>query len=409
VERDLFAFGYVADGAVHRAPAMARSGPRDRRRREAAPGTGDGAKRRVRRGREHTRHLYYLSGIWNVRTEYALLVVVGFAVVVGVGVAVGVPGALDPPEETPDRPEKPSRVDLVEMTIGAGDVGGENATLRVRPYVEQHGGAAENVTVLLRAVDEDTGFVVATKRLEYGTLDGDVSRSREGALTVARQGDYDVQAIVFQNGTRMETGTRAVSGVGSLTPDYRDTPLEFQDFDAGMPVIEYRIESVENNQSMLAVSTYLTNTGDRPVDDLELVLTARQNGSNVVADRTTVELDAVGSGKTATPTGELVVPDDYDYYLDAVLWRDGTVVATARSTANLAPGTGLSVDENASDGDEEFEAGDFEDTESPQEEATRAAGDETTFEESAGGSPGFGVVVALVAVAAAALIARTST
>nr|WP_240148882.1 PGF-CTERM sorting domain-containing protein [Halorubellus sp. JP-L1] len=173
-----------------------------------------------------------------------------------------------------------------------------------------------------------------------------------------------------------------------------------------MPVIEYRIDAVEDGRSTLAVSTYLTNTGARPAEGLELVLTARQNGSNVVADRTTIELDAIGSGKTATPTGDLVVPDDYNYYLDAVLWRDGTVVATARSTANLAPGTGLSVDENTSDGGEEFQAEEFEKTESPQEEPTRAPDEGTTYENS-GGQPGFGVVVALVAVAAAALVART--
>ncbi|MFC6951891.1 DUF7490 domain-containing protein [Halorubellus litoreus] len=342
-----------------------------------------------------------------MRTESLLLGVVALAVVLGVGVAVGVPGALDPPEDTPDRPEKPAMVDVVEMTIAPGDVGGENATLRVRPFLAQRGGAAENVTVLLRAVDHDTGFVAATQRLSYGTLDGDVTRSREGALTVARQGGYDVQAIVYVNGSRVETGVRDVDGVGTLTPDYRDTPLQFQDFDAGLPVIEYSIDAVENNRSTLSVSTYLTNTGDRTVDDLELVLTARQNGSNVVADRTTVELGAVGSGKTVQPTGTIVVPDDYNYYLDAVLWRDGTVVATARSTANLAPGTGLRVDDNTTtDDDEGFQASDFESTESGREEGTEEPLTETQAGGS-GGQPGFGVAVAVVALVAAALIART--
>lgn len=340
-----------------------------------------------------------------MRTESLLLGVVALAIVLGVGVAVGVPGALDPPEDAPDRPERPARVDVVEMTIGPGDVGGENATLRVTPFLEQYGGAAENVTVLLRAVDHDTGFVVATQRLAYGTMDGDVTRAREGALTVDRQGGYDVQAVVYVNGTRVETGVRDVDGVGTLTPDYRDTPLQFQAFDAGMPVIEYRIQSVEDNRSTLSVSTYLTNTGDRPIGDLELVLTARQNGSNVVADRTTVQVGEVGSGKTAQPSGDLVVPDDYNYYLDAVLWRDGTVVATARSTANLAPGTGLTVDENTSSGDDGFQAGDFEQTE--QEERQTETSDEGTEPAGgSGGSPGFGAAVALVALVAAALAAR---
>jgi len=339
-----------------------------------------------------------------VRTEYVLLGVVGLAVVLGVGIAVGVPDAIDPPEDPRDERDRPGRVNLVEMTISPGTVGGENATLRVRPHVQQRGGPVANVTVLLRAVDRDTGFVAATQRLSYGDLDDDATRTREGALTVAREGGYDVEAIVYVNGTRVERGTRTVRGVGTLTPNYRDTPLRFQAFDAGIPVIEYRIESVENNRTTLSVSTYLTNTGDRPAGDLELVLTARQNGSNVVADRTTVQLDAIDSGKTATPTGELVVPDDYNYYLDAVLWRDGTVLATARSTANLAPGTGLQVDENTTRGGG-FEAGEFEEDDVEDGRGTETPEEPT--ESASGGSPGFGVGVALVALVAAALIART--
>jgi PGF-CTERM protein len=349
--------------------------------------------------------LYYLSGVWHVRTEYVLLGVVGLAVVLGVGIAVGVPDAIDPPEDTPGERERPGHLNLVEMTISPGTVGGENATLRVRPHVQQRGGPAENVTVLLRAVDHGTGFVAATQRLSYGDLDGDATRTREGALTVAREGGYDVESIVYVNGTRVGRGTRTVRGVGTLTPNYRDTPLRFQSFDAGIPVIEYRIESVADDRSTLSVSTYLTNTGARPAGDLELMLTARQNGSNVVADRTTVQVDSIGSGKTATPTGELVVPDDYNYYLDAVLWRDGTVLATARSTANLAPGTGLQVDENATRG-EGFEAGEFEQDDVEDGQRTETPREEPT-EDVSGGQPGFGVTVALAALLAAALIART--
>jgi len=342
-----------------------------------------------------------------VRIEYALLGVVALALVAGVGVAVGVPDALDPPDDRPDEPERHAHVDIEELTIAAGAVGGEQATIRATPYVTQRGGDATNVTVVLRAVDQDTGFVAATDRLDYGTLAGGVEAARNGSLTVDRQGDYDVEAILYVNGTRVERGAREVSGVGSLTPAYRDTPVQFQEFDAGLPVIEYRIRDVEDGRSTLAVSTYLTNTGASATEGLELVLTARQNGSNVVADRTTVDVDAIGSGKTATPTGELEVPDDYNYYLDAVLWRDGTVVATARSTANLAPGTGLTVDENRSRGGE-FRAGDFEREEAAggEDASTEAADRATTV--SSSGQPGFGVPVALLAAAlvAVAIAAR---
>lgn len=90
---------------------------------------------------------------------------------------------------------------------------------------------------------------------------------------------------------------------------------------------------------------YLTNAGDETTetDDLELEVKAHQADSNIVADAAAVDLSAVEPGETATPTATLEVAQEYEYYLDAILWLDGTIVATDRTrglarTTNAASG-----------------------------------------------------------------------
>lgn len=169
-----------------------------------------------------------------------------------------------------------------------------------------------------------------------------------------------------------------VEGVGSLTPAYADTDVEFYRFGPGagdVPSIGYAIASSTNDSATLAVSTYLTNGGDEAAPDLRVEFKARQSGSNVVADTETVEVGAVEPGSTARPNVRLTVPSGDDYYLDAVLWTDDTVVETIRSTATLGPGD-LTVNDTRREGG--IRVSDFDETDDGS-----GPGRETEFEDDA--------------------------
>ncbi|WP_440988631.1 DUF7490 domain-containing protein [Haloarchaeobius baliensis] len=337
-----------------------------------------------------------------MRIEAVLAGVAVVAIVATGGVLVAAPDAVQSP--VPEEPTDPGGGSLEDLTIAVENVSGGTATFAVTPYVEHRGNAAPNVTVLLRAVDEENGVVAAMRTLSLGELSGGREVNATGTLAVPREGDYTIEALLYRDGERLDTGSKTISGVGSLVPEYERTPVAFHEFPGdGLPVIEYSIEDVTDGQATLSVTTYLTNTGDEPADDLHFVLKARQNGSNVVADRTTVDVGRVEPGETVTPGADLTVPDGYDYYLDAILWHDETVVDTQRSVANLGPGTGLTVDETNEN--DSFESGDFADTGGSPEGDYRTEAP-TEMEGGDGGQPGFGVPVALAALLATALFAR---
>ena len=122
--------------------------------------------------------------------------------------------------------------------------------------------------------------------------------------------------------------------------------------------------------------------------------------AGTVPSGTRVPLGAVPAQHTVTPSALVTVPDGYNYYVDAVLWRDGVHVDSARSVANLDPSERISADETEEE--VEFEASDFESDAVEETSRERGAEADGTSEQ----TPGFGLAVGLVAVLATALLAR---
>lgn len=257
-------------------------------------------------------------------------------------VAAVAPGVIAQPELR----DRPGEVDIVEVTIAPGTISGRTASLSVNTRLRHRGGPSENVSVLIRAIDLDSGFVETERTVTVEPITGMREIAVVGNLSVERAGGYRIETIVFQDGARVAQGGRTVRGVGTLEPDYARTPIEFHRFTgpgADLPVLEYSIATTQNDRVALSVSTHLTNTGETPAGGLRLVIKARQADSNIVADETTVRIDRIGAGHTATPSTELTVPDGYNYYLDAILWKDGVIVGTARSAATLDPTETIAV------------------------------------------------------------------
>ncbi|PSP82966.1 PGF-CTERM sorting domain-containing protein [Halobacteriales archaeon QS_1_68_17] len=327
----------------------------------------------------------------------ALLAGVAVVVLAVAAVAtVTVPGALDDPGR---ERERPGHVELTEMNVAAGEVSGNTATLVVDNRFRHRGGSAENVTLEVRAVDGETGFVARTVRREIGTVEDDGERAVVTNLTVERAGSYRLETLVYVDGQRVSAGGKTVRGAGTLGP------LQFHRFDGTgpgeLPVITYSIESVDDNRTTLNVSTYLTNRGDDPAGDVTLILRARQLESNIVADERRVAVGGIAPGRTATPGATLTVPDGYNYYLDAILVEDDVIVGTATAPARLDPTE--TIPENGTRREVGLRTGDFERGTGDQREPDREP-ERDTPRPTEGGGPGFGALAALVALLVGAIL-----
>jgi PGF-CTERM protein len=310
--------------------------------------------------------------------------------------AAAVPGVLaDPTDEGPTRP---GPVRIAETTIAPGTVSGETTVLHVQTRLDHRGNPTPNVSVRFRATDAESGFVAATRTVDVGTLDEDGETPVETNLTVEREGGYRVEATVFRDGERIGSGGKVVSGLEALTPAYARTSVGFTDSEA-LPPVALSVGAVEGNRTTLNLAATLTNRGDDPSEDLRVTVVLRQADSNIVAARTEAGVGTIRPGRTETVELRATVPSQYNYYVDAVLWKDGVVVDTARTAANLDPTERISVNETRRE--VELRVEDFAGSDDG------GAGDRPEPTETVSTSaPGFGIGAAVAALLSLALLAR---
>ena len=315
----------------------------------------------------------------------ALLLVTAVAVFV-------VPGALADPDEGVTRP---GPVDVSEVSVAPGEVSGGTAELRLLTRIDHRGQPTPNVTVRFRAYDAESGLLVAEQRRDAGTLTGDRSVQHNGTLRVAREGGYVLETTLFRDGRAVDQRSRRVSGVAALTPPYAASPVSFTDRTA-LPPVSVTVASADGNRTQLRLTASLANGGDDASGDLRVEFRLRQAESNVQAARAAESVGQIRPGRTGEATAEVTVPAGYNYYVDAVLYRDDVVIDTARSVANLNPQERISAEETVRD--VAFDVADFEQTDRPAQEATRGPA------QTSSSAPGFGPVVALAALLAAATV-----
>jgi PGF-CTERM protein len=310
-------------------------------------------------------------------------------------VAGVVPGVLAGPDSR--EVARPGSVQIADAAVAAENVSGATVDLRVETRLRHSGNPSENVTLVVRAVDADSGLLQTTRRIDVGTLRGDRETTANATLGVDREGGYRIETVVYRDGERVDEGRTSLSGLSALQPPYAQSDVTFAETDV-LPALSYSVADAGQNRTTLNVSTALTNGGDTAPQDLRVTVVARQAESNVVADRTSVRVGSIRPGRTVSPSVRLTVPEGYNYYLDAILWRDGVSIDTARSTANLDPSRTISVDETREE--VKFEVGDFESEGGTGGQPTSDAARLDTQ------APGFGPVVALAALLSAGLLAR---
>ncbi|MFC7136554.1 DUF7490 domain-containing protein [Halobaculum litoreum] len=320
--------------------------------------------------------------------------VVLLVALLGVAVAPGVLANPDAEEFT-----RPGRVSIAESpAITPTEVDGATATLRLDARIGHGGPPTDNVTVRYRAYDAESGLLVAETTTELDELTGDRSVPVNTSLRVPREGGYVIETVVFRDGQSVDGDRTEVSGLEALGTEVRFTRSD------AVPPLAVSVASVDGdaNRTTLSVAASLTNGGVEPSGDVRVEVILRQAESNLVAARGATTVGDIGPGRTADATTELTVPSEYNYYVDAAVYRDGVLVDTARSVANLDPTETIAANETRRE--VEFEVGDFADDDVSDERRDTPAATET-----GASAPGFGPAVALVALAGTALLAVRRT
>ena len=330
-------------------------------------------------------------------TRRTLLVAAAAVVVVSaIGVAA-TPAAVSDPRASPNRA---GTVDLADVVIAPGAVRGETVRLDLRTALRHRGPATPNVTVRHRALDADSGLLVDETVVDVGSIDGDRETGVNGSVTVERSGGYRLETVVYADGQRRDRRTTEITGVSALEPSYADSSVGFATA-TSWPTVAVSVVETSDATATLSVAVAVTNRGDEAAGGLELRLLLRQADSNVIADEAIESVGSVRAGRTDTVTTRVTVPDGYNYYVDAALFDDDVLIDETQGVANLDPETTISANETVRD--VSFETEDFSERD---DEADTSGQRPVSESETEDATPGFGIVVGVVALLGGSLLAR---
>lgn len=219
-------------------------------------------------------------------------------------------------------------MEVAPAAVTAGDV-----TLNVSVSVERTSGVGVGRPILfIRAIDTETGLRVNESSSEISPIGmgGTIIASHE--IVLPRRGSYRLVAKVFEDGKRRATGELTVSSLEDLTPDDLRTTVAMVDMD-------FIVRSVTQGRVIIGAEIAFTNEGSEPNPPFSVEVKAREFDAGLLGDRQWTALDPIRPGETIIRNVTLSVPDQYNYEVEAVLWKGDMIVERGSRVLILAPNT----------------------------------------------------------------------
>lgn len=219
-------------------------------------------------------------------------------------------------------------IGVAPAAVTAGDV-----TLNVSVSIDRTSGSgAGRPTLLVRAIDTETGLRVNESSGETAMVGTGATIIASREIVLPRRGSYRLVAQVFEDGKRRANGELTVSSLEQLPPDDARTPVAMVDMD-------FIVRSVVQGRAAIGTEVSFTNEGSEPSLPLSIEIKARESDAGLLGDRQWTTLDSIRPGATVVRNVTLSVPDQYNYEVEAILWRGDVIVERGSRALLLAPNT----------------------------------------------------------------------
>lgn len=233
---------------------------------------------------------------------------------------------------------KDSSVSVTGITIGAERVTGGEVALNVTTELQNYHGVSQGISsVQLKAYDTSSGLVAADVTDDAGFLGIRGSGSVSQTIVLPRKGSYKLVSTVFENGQRKGQGEMTVYNLERLTPDSQQTGLAITD-------IDFLVQKVAGDRVEIRTDIYFTNNGAAQSDPFEIEVKAKEEDARLLADKQRVPVAGIRPDATRVSMVTLSVPDQYNYVVEVLVWKNDTIVKRGEGNVRLRPGTQVDKD-----------------------------------------------------------------
>jgi len=226
----------------------------------------------------------------------------------------------------------PSTLSIREVDVKPVEVTSARIEVNVTAYINHAGSKTQNATMLIRAISSDTKLLQTQVFAPIPETESDIEKTLSVStnLNLERNGGYELNILLFDNGSIRDSGTVNIQGLSAMIPESKRSGVTLNN-------IDFTVGGVSAGKVSIKSDIYLENKGPDVSDNLKLIVKAREANSNLIADKTNAETGAIINETTAVKTVQLVVPIEYNYMVVVELWRGETLINTWEKPVLLAP------------------------------------------------------------------------
>ncbi len=226
----------------------------------------------------------------------------------------------------------PSSLSIRDVDVKPVEVTSAEVIANVTAYIDHNGGKMQNASMLIRAISSGTGLLETQVSTPIPQVEPDTPKTIavSANLKVERNGGYNLNILLFDNGSITDSGSVSISGLDALTPELKQSGVVLSN-------IDFTVSNVSADRVSIKSDIYLENKGADASENLNVIVKAREAASNLLADKTGTETGIIASEATAVKSVQLVVPDGYNYMVVVELWRRDTLINSWEKPVLLAP------------------------------------------------------------------------
>ncbi len=253
----------------------------------------------------------------------ASMLILSFAIIL-------IKGDVLTPEPPPYVP--PSSLSIRDVDVKPIEVTSAQIEVNVTAYINHNGGKTQNASMLIRAISSNTRLLETQVSAPIPQIESDAEKTLAVStnLQVERNGGYNLNILLFDNGSITDSGSVSISGLNALTPESKRSGVALSN-------IDFTVSNVSGDRVSIKSDVYLENKGADASENLKMIVKAREAASNLLADKTETETGLISSEATAVKSVQLVVPDGYNYMVVVELWRGDTLINSWEKPVLLAP------------------------------------------------------------------------
>lgn len=224
-----------------------------------------------------------------------------------------------------------SQVYVSNVDVAAEKVRSSFVDLNVTSTLENRGDmASDNISLILKAYNTNTGFLEFEGEKELGVIEGNSFVDNSMVITLPKRDGYDLRIRIFENDMELSGGYFQIRNLENLPADVNEIGIEIQEMD-------FLVKSTDSGKVTLQTDVYLANEGLDTNNNYRVLIKAREMDTRLIADKVWTSTGSFAPDATVIRSVNLIVPDNYNYVVEVLLWDDDTIIKRGEDYVQLNP------------------------------------------------------------------------